>query len=271
MTSSGLYDLPPPSISHPPPPPFFSSPRLTLPNRSVTAVGAVRLYFLYRNNYVPKEDDSNFSIGFVTNALETNLAVIAASGPALWPLARRWFPRAFDNLGLTRGYQGDIPDIEMTAKEVSGGSSSRKSKRRGSFGLGLLGGGGGGRRSQGTGGRSVRSGRGGGGAFGGGAGIHTNHSIGGSSFVPTTKDMRGDGARGHTEIRHYTPNESEEEIMAYNGIMRTTDYTVTHDEEGRRLRSSEAEIGWYGHRNKPRVGVGGTRSDPALRSSMGSI
>lgn len=35
------------------------------------------------------------SIGFVTSAIETNLALITASAPALRPLLRTWFPRLF--------------------------------------------------------------------------------------------------------------------------------------------------------------------------------
>jgi len=91
-------------------------------------VGSVRLYFIYRANYLPKTPDSNYDVGYITTALETNLAVMAASGPALWPLARRWFPGFFSNLGLSRGYEGGIPDIETTmphelVKEDTRGSS----------------------------------------------------------------------------------------------------------------------------------------------------
>ncbi|KAJ1323588.1 alpha-methylacyl-CoA racemase [Microdochium nivale] len=38
--------------------------------------------------------------------------------------------------------------------------------------------------------------------------------------------------RHHTEIRGDSPTGSEEEIMTYNGIMRTTNYTVTVNKEG---------------------------------------
>lgn len=202
---------------------------------------------------MPKGPDSSFNIGFVTNALETNLAVVAACGPALWPLARRWFPRAFSNLGLSRGYQGDIPDIDVTDKGEASGvtSSSRKSKRSFLFKL-----------ASGNGSRD-KNGEDGAGGAGAKAGVHANHTIGGSAFV--LKEIRGDRARGHTEIRHHTPHESEEEIMTYNGIMRTTDYTVTRVED-HRGNSSETEAPWMSY---PRRGA--TRQDPALRSSMGSI
>lgn len=35
------------------------------------------------------------NIGFVTSAIETNLALITASVPALRPLLRTWFPKLF--------------------------------------------------------------------------------------------------------------------------------------------------------------------------------
>lgn len=35
------------------------------------------------------------NIGFVTSAIETNLAIITASAPALRPLLRTWFPKLF--------------------------------------------------------------------------------------------------------------------------------------------------------------------------------
>jgi hypothetical protein len=153
---------------------------------------------------------------------------------------------------LSRGYQGDIPDINITDKSASGATnSSRKSKPGRRFGFG-----GGGSRD--------RGGEGGSSAKGSSGGVHTNHSIGGTTFA--LKDIRGDRARGHTEIRHHTPHESEEEIMTYNGIMRTTDYTVTRAAEDERSQTSEIEPVW------PTYGPRGVRKpEPALRSSMGSI
>ena len=43
------------------------------------------------------------NIGFVTSAIETNLALITASAPALRPLLRTWFPKIFrvDRDGVT--------------------------------------------------------------------------------------------------------------------------------------------------------------------------
>lgn len=39
--------------------------------------------------------DPSFNIGFVTSAVETNLALVTASVPALTPLLRTWFPSWF--------------------------------------------------------------------------------------------------------------------------------------------------------------------------------
>jgi len=211
---------------------------------SVTIVGCVRLYFIYRSNYLPETPDSNYDIGYVTTAFETNLAVMAASGPALWPLARRWFPGFFQSLGLSRGYQGHIPDIEETTmrhelgKTETGGSSrttrmlfrlfSHKKGSAASVSVVRPSGGGQGSRAGNGGRRIVVEGRG-----------------------LALKDMRGDRARGRTEIRSHTPVESEEEIMTYNGIMRTTDFSVSRDDRS----SGATETSWYG-RPVEREGAG---------------
>lgn len=42
-----------------------------------------------------KSNDPSYSIGFVTSAIENNLALITASVPALTPLLRSWFPGLF--------------------------------------------------------------------------------------------------------------------------------------------------------------------------------
>ena len=39
--------------------------------------------------------DPTYNIGFVTSAIETNLALITASAPALMPLLKAWFPNVF--------------------------------------------------------------------------------------------------------------------------------------------------------------------------------
>lgn len=74
---------------------------------SVTVFSAVRLYFMYRIFYVISQDPT-YSLGYILSAVESNLAIVAASIPALWPLARRWFPCMDDTLGINRPHQADI-------------------------------------------------------------------------------------------------------------------------------------------------------------------
>lgn len=218
--------------------PFPFSPPLpkrhTHPIRSVTIVGCVRLYFIYLSNYLPKPPDSNYNIGYITTALETNLAVMAACGPALWPLARRWFPGFFQNLGLSRGYQGHIPDIEATMPHELAKQETRGSSRAALFRLFSW-------RKATTNHRAsvrpLRSGREGGGQ--GSGGVHADRTVGGTSFV--LKNMRGDRARGRTEIRSHATAGSEEEIVRYNGIVRTMDYSVSRDDRS----SGATDRSWF--------------------------
>ncbi|KAI0480280.1 hypothetical protein GGR56DRAFT_687269 [Xylariaceae sp. FL0804] len=60
----------------------------------VTIASIVRLVLLVQGIFMLGTIiDVNGSIGFVTSAIETNLAIITASAPALRPLFRAWFPR----------------------------------------------------------------------------------------------------------------------------------------------------------------------------------
>jgi len=68
------------------------------------------MYYVLRLYYLPTED-RHWSIGYVCSCVEINLAIITASVPALWPLARRWYPGAFESLGIDRPYL--YPDIEV--------------------------------------------------------------------------------------------------------------------------------------------------------------
>lgn len=59
-------------------------------------------------------EDPTYNIGFVTSAIETNLALITASVPALTPLLRTWFPSWFGGgpsggNGVTKNNYVDIP------------------------------------------------------------------------------------------------------------------------------------------------------------------
>jgi hypothetical protein len=90
---------------------------------SVTALSIVRLYYMYRNFFVVEEDPT-YSLAYIISAVESNCAIVAATIPALWPLARRWFPSMDDKLGINRPHQADIEvqlfgDVDPTTAGVS--------------------------------------------------------------------------------------------------------------------------------------------------------
>lgn len=63
---------------------------------SVTAASIARLVILIVGLYgFAPNPDPTYNIGFVTSAIETNLALITASAPALMPLLKSWFPSVF--------------------------------------------------------------------------------------------------------------------------------------------------------------------------------
>ncbi|KAF2969157.1 hypothetical protein GQX73_g4431 [Xylaria multiplex] len=61
-----------------------------------TITSIVRLVLLVQGLFMLNTSlSADANIGFVTSAIETNLAIITASAPALRPLLRTWFPRLF--------------------------------------------------------------------------------------------------------------------------------------------------------------------------------
>ncbi|KAG7291799.1 hypothetical protein NEMBOFW57_001820 [Staphylotrichum longicolle] len=76
----------------------------------VTVTSVLRLYFIIRVWYV-KPEDTHYSLGYTLNTIEVNLAIVTATIPTLWPLARLWFPAMFESMGLNRPYL--YPDIEV--------------------------------------------------------------------------------------------------------------------------------------------------------------
>lgn len=71
------------------------------------------MFFVIRTWYLPVDEDKDkhYSLGYTTTTIEVNLAIVTATIPALWPLARRWFPSLFDSMGIDRPYM--YPDIEV--------------------------------------------------------------------------------------------------------------------------------------------------------------
>jgi hypothetical protein len=77
---------------------------------SVTITSIARLYIVVKL-FFSRAEDPHYTIGYTITTIEINLAIITASVPTLWPLARRWFPSAFECLGINRPYM--YPNIEV--------------------------------------------------------------------------------------------------------------------------------------------------------------
>ncbi|KAK1833155.1 hypothetical protein QBC39DRAFT_346991 [Podospora conica] len=99
----------------------------------VTIISAVRLYYIVILYYYPPGPDKHYALGYITSSVEINLAIVTASAPALWPLARRWFPGVFERIGINRERGIHLyPDIEVayatprsTESQGSGGRMLR--------------------------------------------------------------------------------------------------------------------------------------------------
>jgi len=76
-------------------------------------LGGIRLYFLWEI-FNTRGPERMYQIGYTTSAIETNVAIVAACGPSLWPLARRRFPNFFANMGFDQGLQGNLPRANDT-------------------------------------------------------------------------------------------------------------------------------------------------------------
>ncbi|CAK7230582.1 hypothetical protein SCUCBS95973_007624 [Sporothrix curviconia] len=184
----------------------------------VTVVGIVRLVFVYRAFFEAPGDDPTYSLGFCTSAIETNLAIICASAPSLRGLIRTWFPTFFSSAGPTYDYRyGDSngygPGRRGTnpygAGSVTTNIASRHNKEPG--------GAGGVTSTDGLGSNAAGTGR---------------RGVGGSFAL---RDLKG-GSKTHTAVNS-SPSASEEEIMTYNGIVRTTNVQVHYDANSERKGS----------------------------------
>jgi len=97
----------------------------------VTAFGTARLYFILAAYWFPKpRPDKHFAIGYTVMIAESNLAIITASAPALWPLARRWWPSLFAGLRLSHGYQGQLQTIAARSDDTGDVETGVKRPRR---------------------------------------------------------------------------------------------------------------------------------------------
>ncbi|KAI4863203.1 hypothetical protein F4820DRAFT_381680 [Hypoxylon rubiginosum] len=157
----------------------------------VTVVSVLRMLWIIETSLYPMKFDYSYDIRFTYSAVETNLAIITASGPALRPLFMVWFPRFFSSLRGTSNqnyrYRGGAYALNDT------GNANKASVQ--------------------------------------GNGSKADQLYGTSSFA--LRDMKR-----RTEIRGHSPTTSEEEIMTYNGIVRTTEVEVAF---GARPASSPRE------------------------------
>ncbi|KAI1799437.1 hypothetical protein F4811DRAFT_543790 [Daldinia bambusicola] len=145
----------------------------------VTVVSILRMLWIIETSLYQMKFDYSYDIRFTYSAVETNLAIITASGPALRPLFMVWFPRFFTSLRGTGNQNYRYRDGPYALNDT--GNTNKPS----------------------TNGNSSKG----------------DHLYGTSSFA--LRDMKG-----RTEIRSHSPTTSEEEIMTYNGIVRTTEVEI---------------------------------------------
>ncbi|GJC93700.1 CFEM domain-containing protein [Colletotrichum higginsianum] len=150
----------------------------------VTAISVLRLAWLIEVSYHINEQDPTYDIRFTYSAVETNLAIIAASAPALRGLFLRWFPKFFASLKSSSNPRyGYGPSGDPTRKSRTTATATATRGRAASH--------------------------------------HHHHA---DTFQ--LKSMKG-----RSEIRSHSPTTSEEEIMTYDGIMRTTEVNVVYDDK----------------------------------------
>lgn len=168
-------------------------PSIRTNNHSVTAVSIVRLYFLQKQ-FVDKDPDANYSLGFCVSSIECNLAIITACGPSLWPLVRTWIPWSFTGAyrNSNNNHNNNINgDVELT-------------------------------RSGGVNNRTARSGN-----------SATPMNLGSRFSQKETLDTRASNGRRKMYGLTSRPDESDEEVLMYDnaGIMRTTEYSVREEQK----------------------------------------
>ena len=82
----------------------------------------MRLVWLVDISFYPPGHDPTYDIRFTYSAVETNLAIIAASAPALRGLVVKWFPRFFSS--LTSGGKATYGETGGTGKQSRSGKSA---------------------------------------------------------------------------------------------------------------------------------------------------
>ncbi len=195
-------------------PETFSSHSVTNPPFRVTLASTIRLILLVQGLFnVSIFPNSGNNVGFVTSAIETNLALITASAPALRPIFRSrdrggWFARS---VMATTKPGGSDPEMGQKApfgwerdSSPSGSTNSNSNSKSGR---------GGSRGGRKAGGSSRR---------GGGRGRSPLRSRGSGRVKPTIIRIRTEKEVG-AELLRSSPRSSEEQTMTNNGIVRVSD------------------------------------------------
>ncbi|KAL5601502.1 hypothetical protein BROUX41_002520 [Berkeleyomyces rouxiae] len=89
----------------------------------VTIVSILRLVQIYDFSYGTPSADPTYDIRFIYSAVETNLAIIAASAPAIRGLISKWFPGFFSSVSSSHVVYG------TDGLAVSGNKKSRSGSR----------------------------------------------------------------------------------------------------------------------------------------------
>lgn len=181
---------------------------------------------LFNLSIFPNSASNN--VGFVTSAIETNLALITASAPALRPIFRSrdrggWFARSV--MATTTGGPSSDRDLEANLQKRPFGWDNRTSTSASSSSPPASG--------LGSGSNNVKFGRGGsrGGRKPGttrrGRGRSPLRARGSGKLRPTIVRLKterdfGGGGAAAVELRS-SPRSSEEQAMTSNGIVRVSD------------------------------------------------
>ncbi|KAM7184660.1 hypothetical protein V8F33_012863 [Rhypophila sp. PSN 637] len=233
----------------------------------VTITSIVRLVLLVQGLFGVIITPDTTNIGFVTSAIETNLALITASAPALRPIFRSrarggWFPRTLV------GGQSRIGDAEQggqpkpidwdsstqnnrpgTSSGEKGNSGTSAGKHLGSSSRGGKSRGGGPRRGSSRSGRSLRNG-----------------GRGGGKNRPTIMRVKTDVGAAEM-LRSASPRSSEEETMTNNGIMRVSDIQREIDGLAKEIEIARAGVVV----SRPYHRKTDSFAGPRLRTAAGSI
>lgn len=208
--------------------PFSLSSSRMLTSPSVTAISIVRLVFFYKAFFLPANSDPTYSLAFCLSAIEVNLAIVCASAPSLRGLVRYWFPHFFSsnraNYNYDYRYRYGYPD--GSGRGQHGGHGQPGGRACHIYGTGSV--------STKITSRWKDGGRGRGSGKGGGSSDerwpkHRSDVDGGDSFALNV--LPGSEVRTHTDVQSHSLSASEEEIMTYNGIVRTMNVSVQYDTE----------------------------------------